>query len=89
MNNFQKYLASEFAEDYEEGRLSRRGGTQVDRPSHGSLLLADPILAACAPPPESPAAVALQVRLPQPPPRACSQRYSEPATPEEIQATIQ
>lgn len=52
MNLFQRYLAEEFAEDYEEGRLSRRDALKLIASVTGSLLAANSILAACAPPPE-------------------------------------
>ena len=50
MNLFQRYLASEFAEDYEEGRLSRREALKLIASVTGSLLAANSILASCAPP---------------------------------------
>ncbi len=53
MNIFQKYLAEEFAEDYEEGRLSRRDALKLITSVTGSLLAANSILAACTPPPEA------------------------------------
>ena len=52
MNLFQKYLADEFAEDYEEGRLSRRDALKLIASVTGSLIAANSILAACTPPPE-------------------------------------
>ena len=52
MNIFQKYLAEEFAEDYEEGRLSRRDALKLIASVTGSLVAANSILAACTPPPE-------------------------------------
>lgn len=52
MNIFQKYLAEEFAEDYTEGRLSRREALQLIASVTGSLIAANSILAACIPPPE-------------------------------------
>ena len=52
MNLFQRYLASEFAEDYEEGRLSRREALKLIVSVTGSLVAANSILAACTPPPE-------------------------------------
>jgi len=52
MNLFQRYLADEFAEDYEEGRLSRRDALKLIASVTGSLILANSILASCAPPPE-------------------------------------
>ncbi|RPI91345.1 MAG: dienelactone hydrolase family protein [Chloroflexi bacterium] len=54
MNIFQRYLAEEFAEDYTEGRLSRREALKLIASVTGSLLAANSILAACAPPPEIP-----------------------------------
>lgn len=50
MNIFQKYLAEEFAEDYEEGRLSRRDALKLIASVTGSLIAANSILAACTPP---------------------------------------
>lgn len=53
MNNFQHYLAEEFAEDYSEGRITRREALRLIASVTGSLLLAQTFLAACAPPPTS------------------------------------
>jgi carboxymethylenebutenolidase len=53
MNLFQKYLADEFAEDYSEGRLSRRDALKLIASVTGSLIVANSILASCAPPPET------------------------------------
>jgi carboxymethylenebutenolidase len=53
MNLFQKYLAEEFAEDYSEGRLSRREALKLIASVTGSLVVANSILASCAAPPES------------------------------------
>lgn len=53
MNLFQRYLAEEFAEDYEEGRLSRREALKLIASVTGSLIAANSILAACSPPPEA------------------------------------
>lgn len=50
MNDFQRYLAEEFAEDYEEGRLSRREALKLITSVTGSLVAANSILAACSPP---------------------------------------
>ena len=53
MNLFQRYLAEEFAEDYEEGKLTRRDALKLIASVTGSLVVANSILAACLPPPES------------------------------------
>lgn len=53
MNLFQRYLADEFAEDYEEGRLSRRDALKLIASVTGSLVVANSILTACTPPEES------------------------------------
>jgi len=53
MNLFQRYLADEFAEDYEEGRLSRRDALKLIASVTGSLVVANSILAGCTPPPPS------------------------------------
>jgi len=52
MNHFQRYLSDEFAEDYQEGRLSRRDALKLIASVTGNLILANSILAACAPPAE-------------------------------------
>ena len=49
MNLFQRYLADEFAEDYSEGRISRREALKLIASVTGSLVLANSILAGCAP----------------------------------------
>ena len=49
MNLFQRYLADEFAEDYQEGRLSRREALKLIASVTGSMLVANSILAACTP----------------------------------------
>jgi len=53
MNLFQRYLAEEFAEEYEEGRISRRDALKLIASVTGSLVAANSILAACAPSPEA------------------------------------
>jgi carboxymethylenebutenolidase len=53
MNLFQRYLADEFAEDYSDGRLSRRDALKLIASVTGSLVVANSILASCAPPPEA------------------------------------
>ncbi|HEX9597458.1 MAG TPA: dienelactone hydrolase family protein, partial [Anaerolineales bacterium] len=49
MNTFQHYLAEEFVEDYQEGRISRREAVKYIASITGSLILAEGFLAACAP----------------------------------------
>src|SRR5215212_8946187 len=49
MNLFQRYLAEEFAEDYQEGRLSRREALKLIASVTGSLIAANSVLASCAP----------------------------------------
>ncbi|HVN54360.1 MAG TPA: dienelactone hydrolase family protein [Anaerolineaceae bacterium] len=49
MNYFQKYLAEEFAEDYQEGRLNRRQAIKLISSVTGSVVMATSILAACGP----------------------------------------
>jgi carboxymethylenebutenolidase len=49
MNLFQRYLAEEFAEDYADGRLSRRDALKLIATVTGSLVFANSILAGCAP----------------------------------------
>lgn len=49
MNHFQNYLVTEFAEDYQEGRISRRQALKLIASITGSLVLANSVLAACAP----------------------------------------
>jgi carboxymethylenebutenolidase len=52
MNHFQRYLAEEAAEDFQEGRLTRRQALKLIASITGSLVMAEGILAACAPAPE-------------------------------------
>ncbi len=54
MTDFQRYLLEEFVEDYEEGLLTRRDALKLLTGVTGSLALATSILAACAPPAQSP-----------------------------------
>lgn len=49
MNDFQRYLVDEFAEDYQEGRISRREALRLIASVTGSVIVATSILAACAP----------------------------------------
>jgi carboxymethylenebutenolidase len=49
MNHFQRYLAEEFAEDYQEGRITRRDALKLIASVTGSLVMANSILAACIP----------------------------------------
>lgn len=51
MNIFQKYLVDEFAEDYQERRLTRRDALKLIASVTGSLLVAESVLAACTPVP--------------------------------------
>jgi len=49
MNIFQNYLVEEFAEDYQEGHLTRREALKLIAGVTGSLVVATTILSACAP----------------------------------------
>ena len=49
MNLFQKYLVDEFVEDYQEQRISRREAMKMIAAIVGSSVVANSILAACAP----------------------------------------
>ena len=51
MNTFQQYLVDEFAEDYQERRLTRRDALKLITSVTGSLIVAESILAACTPAP--------------------------------------
>ena len=66
MNIFQRYLAEEFAEDYEEGRLSCREAMKLILSVTGSLIAANSILAGCASPSKSTETVRFLQRMPQP-----------------------
>src|SRR5512139_2693571 len=52
MNLFQTYLVEEFAEEYTEGKLSRREALKLIGSVMGSAMLASSFLAACAAPVE-------------------------------------
>jgi len=49
MNDFQRYLVEEFAEEYQEGRISRRKALKLIASVTGSAIVASSILAACTP----------------------------------------
>jgi carboxymethylenebutenolidase len=49
MNTFQRYLVDEFAEDYQERLLTRRDALKLIASVTGSLMVAESVLAACAP----------------------------------------
>ena len=73
MNYFQRYLVEEFAEEYQEGRISRRKALKLIASVTGSMVLATSFLAACAPPPventpaaASPVAPAASSETPRP-----------------------
>jgi carboxymethylenebutenolidase len=83
MNLFQRYLAEEFAEDYEEGRLSRRDALKLIASVTGSLIAANSILASCAPPPEATETIAIP---PTEPPATQPQASDTPAAPSATEA---
>lgn len=51
MNTFQRYLVEEFAEEYQEGRMSRQQALKLIASVLGGLTVAQTFLAGCAPPP--------------------------------------
>lgn len=84
MNYFQRYLVDEFAEDYQEGHLSRREALKLIAGVTGSMFVASSILAACAPPEQAlstpePAATTLPADTPAP--AVSIPDTPEPATP--------
>ena len=81
MNLFQRYLADEFAEDYTEGRISRREALKLIASVTGSLLLANSIIAACVPETEEAAAPSLTDAL------TAAPSATSPATPETTATT--
>src|SRR6185436_9163150 len=87
MNLFQRYLAEEFAEDYQEGRLSRRDALKLIVSVTGSLLIADSILTACTPPPEEATQRAVPTDLSTAvPPAASASPTTEPVPTESASA---
>ena len=77
MNLFQRYLADEFAEDYTEGRLSRREALKLIASVTGSLLLANSIISACVPETEEAAAIPSSTGTPTAAPSATSSPAAE------------
>ncbi len=67
MNDLQRYLADEFVEDYQERRLSRRDALKLIASVTGSLLVAEGLLAACAPLPQTETPAAALPSSTQPP----------------------
>lgn len=57
-SSLKQYLIDEFVEDYSEGRMSRREALTKLGYLTGSFVIANSLLAACAPPPTSPATAA-------------------------------
>jgi carboxymethylenebutenolidase len=51
MNDLQRYLVDEFVEEYQEKRMTRRDTLKMIASITGSLLVAEGVLAACAPVP--------------------------------------
>jgi len=89
MNLFQRYLAEEFAEDYQEGRLSRRDALKLIMSVTGSLLIADSILTACTPPPEEATqAAVVPTDLPTDMPTAASASPTAATVPTESASTV-
>lgn len=94
MNLFQRYLADEFAEDYSEGRLSRREALKMITSVTGSLLLANSILAGCAAPEETVTAAATATHVlttdavPASPSPSAAPVSTEPASPAPAYGTV-
>lgn len=65
MNSYQRYLVEEFAEEYQEGRMSRREALRLIASVLGGLALAQTFLAGCTPA-ATPAATAVSTPLPAP-----------------------
>lgn len=81
MNYFQRYLVDEFAEDYQERRLTRRDALKLISSVTGSLMFAESLLAACTPVAEG---TAISFVTPQPAstqPRARQATESSPTEP--------
>jgi carboxymethylenebutenolidase len=75
MTDFKRYLLDEFVEEYQEGHLSRRDALKLIAAVTGSLTLANSILAACTPAPQTtatsaPAATEASTEAPTAPPAA-------------------
>lgn len=77
MNLFQRYLADEFAEEYSEGRISRRDALKLITSVTGSLILTISILAGCAPPESTETAAVPPTSLPTEGPTASSSATAE------------
>ncbi len=67
MNSYQRYLVEEFAEEYQEGRMSRREALRLIASVLGGLALAQTFLAGCTPAPAAtPDATTTSTPLPEP-----------------------
>ena len=95
MNYFQKYLVEEFAEDYQEGLLSRREALKLIAGVTGNALLASSILAGCAPPAQSvstatpPPASTSTPGMPSPEPATATDEPAVQPAPAETEAPTQ
>ena len=93
MNFFQRYLAEEFAEDYQEGRLTRREALKMIASVTGSLLLANSFLAACTPQEteeaaQTPAGTTSSTASPSATLAAASSQAATPASSAALNATV-
>jgi carboxymethylenebutenolidase len=84
MNLFQRYLADEFAEDYTEGRISRREALKLITSVTGSLLLANSILAGCVPAESTETAAASATNMPTVDPTASASPTAESVSTEPV-----
>jgi carboxymethylenebutenolidase len=90
VNIFQRYLVEEFTEEYQEGQLTRREALKLISAVTGSLLLANSILAACAPqdqtdptsPPASPPSPQASTDIPTGQPTTPAEETVSPGDPE-------
>ena len=84
MNTFQQYLVEEFAEDYQERRLTRRDALKLIVSVTGSAMVAESILAACAPVSESTPAAFTTSEPVGNPPQSRQATESSPTEPSSI-----
>jgi carboxymethylenebutenolidase len=83
MNYFQKYLVEEFAEDYQEGHLTRREALKLIAGVTGNALMASTILAGCAPTAETAATASPS------PSMSSSTDTPSPASTTAVEATVE
>lgn len=88
MNDLQRYLVDEFVEEYQEKRMTRRDTLKMIASITGSLLVAEGVLAACAPVPTATPTVVAEPSLMGSPTEVPMDEATATSAPVESTATV-